>query len=187
MEFVLPRLVFIPVRVLLLTGLSPYCALKRFLYHQICFQKLSLTPREMNESVGSAPTMRIHSDPIREAYGENQSWGIWSGIDLHGCNAATIRDAQKIKEFVYELCNKIAVIRYGECTVVHFGEDPRVSGFSMVQLIETSLISGHFANQTNAVYLDVFSCKYYDPHVVADFAKEFFEAKDMTLNYTLRK
>ena len=141
----------------------------------------------MNESVGSAPTVRAHSDPIREAYEENQSWGIWSGIDLHGCNAAIIRDAEKIKEFVYELCKKIEVNRYGECQVVHFGEDPRVSGFSMLQLIETSLVSGHFANQTNAVYLDVFSCKYYDPQVVAEYAKEFFEAKEYTMNYALRK
>ena len=77
--------------------------------------------------------------------------------------------------------------RFGECVVVDFGEDPRVSGFSMTQLIETSLISGHFANQSNAVYLDVFSCKYYNPHTVAEFAKEFFKAKDYALNYTLRK
>ena len=137
--------------------------------------------------IAASRRVEASEDSLRLEFEENQSWGIWSGIDLHGCNPATIRDAQKIKEFVYELCNKIAVNRYGECSVVHFGEDPRVSGFSMVQLIETSLISGHFANQTDAVYLDVFSCKYYDPHVVAEYAKEFFEAKDMVLNYTLRK
>ncbi len=43
----------------------------------------------------------------------------------------------------------------------------------MTQLIETSLISGHFANKTNTVYLDVFSCKYYDPRAVGEFATEF--------------
>jgi hypothetical protein len=37
-----------------------------------------------------------------------------------------------------------------------------------VQLIETSLISAHFANLTNTVYLDVFSCKPYDPEVVEE-------------------
>ncbi|HEY4517271.1 MAG TPA: S-adenosylmethionine decarboxylase [Candidatus Paceibacterota bacterium] len=127
------------------------------------------------------------TDSLRAEYEENQSWGIWTGIDLHGCNPATIRNAEKIKEFVYELCKRIEVNRYGECVVVHFGEDPRVSGFSMTQLIETSLISGHFANETNTVYLDAFSCKFFNPQVVAEYAKEFFEAKDYTLNYTFRK
>lgn len=77
--------------------------------------------------------------------------------------------------------------RFGECQVVHFGEDERVAGYSMTQLIETSLISGHFANQTNTVYLDVFSCKYFSPEKVAKFSKSFFEAKKHVLNCTLRK
>ena len=64
--------------------------------------------------------------------------------------------------------------RYGETMVIHFGEDERVSGYSMVQLIETSLISAHFANLTNTTYLDVFSCKAYDPDEVAEFSKVFF-------------
>lgn len=127
------------------------------------------------------------SDPIQRNFDKNDSWGIAASIDLHTCNAATIRSAEKIKQFVYELCDRIKVKRFGECTIVDFGEDPRVSGFSMVQLIETSLISGHFANQTNTVYLDAFSCKYFNPKTVAEYAKEFFEASEYKLTYTLRK
>ena len=127
------------------------------------------------------------ADPIKEAYDKKECWGILASIDLHECNPETIRDAEKIKAFVYELCERIAVKRYGECAVVHFGEDPRVAGFSMTQLIETSLISAHFANETNTTYLDVFSCKYFNPQTVADYAKEFFEAKDANLTYTFRK
>ena len=85
------------------------------------------------------------------------------------------------------MCERIDMKRFGETVVVNFGEDERVAGYSMTQLIETSLISGHFANQTNTVYLDVFSCKYYDPNVVAEFAKKFFEATDYDLHYTCRK
>jgi len=76
---------------------------------------------------------------------------------------------------------------YGPCRVVNFGEDEEVAGFSMIQLIETSLISAHFANKTNRVFLDVFSCKYYDPKVVAEFAKKFFKAQKYNLNVHLRK
>ena len=126
-------------------------------------------------------------DPIKRDYEQGDYWGLASSIDLHSCDPDTIRDAEKIKRFVVELCELIDMKRFGECTVVNFGEDPRVAGFSMAQLIETSLISAHFANQTNNVYLDVFSCKYYDPKKTAEFAKKFFQAKDYTLNYTFRK
>jgi hypothetical protein len=45
----------------------------------------------------------------------------------------------------------------------------------MTQLIETSLVSGHFANDTNAAYMDIFSCKNYDPLVMANFTLKFFK------------
>lgn len=124
---------------------------------------------------------------IKADYEAMDAWGLVSSIDLHACNPETIRDAEKIKQFVYELCERIGMKRFGECVVVNFGEDERVAGFSMTQLIETSLISAHFANQTNTVYLDVFSCKFYDPVVASEFAKEFFKASDYTLNVALRK
>ena len=124
---------------------------------------------------------------VREEYQLVNAWGLAAGIDLHGCNPETIRDAEKIKQFVVELCDRIGMKRFGECTVVNFGEDERVAGFSMSQFIETSMISANFANQTNTAYLDVFSCKYYNPYEAAEFAKEFFEAEDYKLSFTLRK
>lgn len=124
---------------------------------------------------------------IKEKAIAEEVWGIASAIDIYNCNPMTIRDADEIKRFVVELCDLIEMRRFGETQVVHFGEDERVAGYSMVQLIETSLISGHFANQSNAVYLDVFSCKPYDPEVVRAFAQEFFGGTDSHLNVTLRQ
>jgi S-adenosylmethionine/arginine decarboxylase-like enzyme len=115
------------------------------------------------------------------------AWGILTSIDIHQCDPGLIRSASAIKEFVVQLCDLIEMKRFGEPMIVHFGEDERVAGYSMTQLIETSLISAHFANQTNNVYLDVFSCKYYDPEKAAEFAREFFKGKDFNLNVALRK
>lgn len=124
----------------------------------------------------------------KQEYETNGSWGILASLDLHNCNPKTIRDAEKIRTFVVELCEKIDVTRFGECQVVHFADhDEDVAGYSMVQLIETSLISGHFANKTNHTYLDVFSCKYFDPSLVETYATEFFEATDCVTTVTLRK
>jgi S-adenosylmethionine/arginine decarboxylase-like enzyme len=124
---------------------------------------------------------------LRGTFEAKEAWGILTSVDLHDCNPETIRSAERIKQFVVELCDLIEMKRYGECQVVHFGEDPRVAGFSMVQLIETSMISAHFANETNNVYLDIFSCKFYEPDVVEEFSRKFFEAKDSHKSYVLRK
>jgi len=91
-----------------------------------------------------------------------------------------------IKAFVVELCELIEMKRFKDTLVVNFGEDERVAGFSMVQLIETSLISAHFANLTNAVYLDVFSCKPYDVALVEEFSERFFEGKRCLTNVRYR-
>lgn len=121
----------------------------------------------------------------REAIAKN-AWGIASSIDIYECNPATIRDADAIRRFVIELCDLIEMKRFGETQIVHFGEDEKVAGYSMTQLIETSLISAHFANLTNAVYLDVFSCKPYLPEIVQEFSENFFEGTHSNLNVTLR-
>lgn len=113
-------------------------------------------------------------------------WGIASSIDIYDCDAESIRDADRIRQFVIELCDLIEMRRFQDTVVVNFGEDERVAGFSMVQLIETSLISAHFANLTNTTYLDVFSCKPYDPEVVAEFARRFFGGSRVITHVNLR-
>jgi S-adenosylmethionine/arginine decarboxylase-like enzyme len=118
---------------------------------------------------------------------DSPPWGLLTCIDLYKCDPDMIRDAQKIRQFVVELCDLIEMKRFGETQVIHFGEDERVAGYSMTQLIETSLISAHFANQTNTTYLDVFSCKTYDPQAVVDYAKGFFRADRVNIQVIQRK
>lgn len=113
-------------------------------------------------------------------------WGILTSLDLYDCDPQTIRDAEKIREYVRQLCHLIAMKPFGECQVVHFGQDERVAGYSMIQLIETSLISGHFANLTNAAYIDIFSCKYYDPEDAARFSQGFFQASSLNVHTAKR-
>jgi len=118
----------------------------------------------------------------KQKYLQNSIWGLLTSIDLFNCDPDLIRDAEAVKRYVYELCDLIGMKRFGECIVVDFGEDPKVSGFSMTQLIETSLISGHFANQSNSAYIDIFSCKWYDQKKAIEFTKNFFKAKRVKAN-----
>jgi S-adenosylmethionine/arginine decarboxylase-like enzyme len=123
----------------------------------------------------------------KQEFDNIKAWGIQSSIDIHHCDPNLIRDADAIKKFVIQLCELIEMKRFGDPVIVHFGEDERVAGFSMTQLIETSLISAHFANQTDNVYLDIFSCKYYEPETAVQFAKNYFKGTDYNLNVVLRK
>ena len=123
---------------------------------------------------------------IKKEFYNTNSWGLSTSVDLYGCNPETIRDARAIKIYVDELCKLIEMKQFGETQIVNFGEEEKVAGFSMTQLIETSLVSGHFVNHSNNDYIDIFSCKYYEPSVVVEFTKKFFEAKDVKMHYILR-
>ncbi|MDK2974575.1 MAG: hypothetical protein PWP08_946 [Methanofollis sp.] len=128
----------------------------------------------------------LSDDEIIKKFKAQGSWGLYTSVDLKDCDPAAIRDADLIRRFIVELCDLIDMKRFGEPTVVHFGPCARVAGYSMTQLIETSLISGHFANDTNAAYLDIFSCKEYGPKQMAGFCKTFFSAGSMTTHVLFR-
>jgi len=123
----------------------------------------------------------------RQMNKEASFWGLSSCIDLYDCDLALMQDAQAIKDFVSQLCDRIKMRRFGDTQVVYFGDEPRVTGFSMIQLIETSLISAHFADASRAIYLDVFSCAAYEPEEVAGFAKKFFKASRYHLKSITRE
>ncbi len=129
--------------------------------------------------------MSDESAIVRE-FREKDAWGLCTCIDLKGCDPATIRDADRIRQYVIEVCDLIKMKRFGEPQVIHFGPNERVAGYSMTQLIETSLISAHFADASCAIYLDVFSCASYVPEDVAQFAAEFFGAKSHQLHVVER-
>jgi len=122
----------------------------------------------------------------KEDYESQNAWGLATSIDLFNCNPETLRDGEKIKKYLIELCELIDMKRFGEPLIVRFGADPIVQGYSAVQLIETSCISGHFAEDSNSIYLDIFSCKYYDLNNVVEFTKEFFGAESVKTNTQLR-
>jgi S-adenosylmethionine/arginine decarboxylase-like enzyme len=143
------------------------------------------TPADSESAIFPSESPAAASIAPEEMVGEGKAWGLCTAVDLQDCNPDLIRNADHIRRYVVELCELIDMKRFGECQVVDFGSG-RVAGYSMVQLISTSLISGHFANDPNNAYLDIFSCKGYDPAVVEAFSKDFFGARRSTATVTLR-
>ena len=55
---------------------------------------------------------------------------------------------------------------------------PHTQGTSAVQFILTSSIVIHALDQLRAVYINIFSCKVYDPKVAEEFSVKWFGAND---------
>jgi S-adenosylmethionine/arginine decarboxylase-like enzyme len=133
-----------------------------------------------------AARLRALDDEFVAQYRAHEPWGLATAIDLAGCDGATIRDPQHIARFVEALCDAIAMRRFGAPIIVRFGADPRVCGYSLVQLIETSLVSGHFAEASDAAYLDIFSCAPYRPYQAAQLCATWFDAASASVSVTMR-
>ena len=114
------------------------------------------------------------------------AWGISTSIDLTDCSLELITNPDHIYNFVRELADYIDMKCFGEPQIVHFGANDRVAGYSLTQLIETSLISAHFANASSRAYIDVFSCKSYDPKSAAEFCSNYFGAKSAKFTSLIR-
>jgi S-adenosylmethionine/arginine decarboxylase-like enzyme len=104
---------------------------------------------------------------------EKTYWGYHLIINAGDCDKAAVTSPATIYEFVTDLVEKIDMVAYGEPQIVHFG-DGNKSGYTLVQLIETSNICAHFCDDSGDMYLDVFSCKPFDKNVVAQLVDDYF-------------
>ncbi|MBN2097868.1 MAG: S-adenosylmethionine decarboxylase [Candidatus Omnitrophica bacterium] len=108
-------------------------------------------------------------------------------IDLHGCNKKIISSRKKLKEYADRLCKLIKMKQYGKTLIPYFGEkEPYTKGYSLVQLIETSSITGHFSEYWERAYINIFSCKEFDHAVARQFTRQFFQAKKVKNRFLIR-
>ena len=113
---------------------------------------------------------------------DNQ-YGLELILDLHGCDVSKFNRGS-IKAYFEQLCDLIDMQRED----LHFWDDvdvanedkqtsPHTQGTSAVQFILTSSIVIHALDQMKAVYINIFSCKVYDPKVAEKFSVKWFGAK----------
>lgn len=113
-------------------------------------------------------------------------WGYHLMLDCAGCDEYAIRDYDVIYAFTKQLVKDIDMVAYGEPQIVNFGSGNK-AGYTLVQLIETSNITAHFVNEDNTMYLDVFSCKEYDPTTVIKLVKQYFDAAKVRPSFITRQ
>jgi S-adenosylmethionine/arginine decarboxylase-like enzyme len=128
----------------------------------------------------------LNDEEVMEKYVKENQWGILTSIDLRDCDPAKIRSKEVISQFAIDLCEYIKMKRFGDPIVVRFGPIPKVEGYSLAQLIETSMISGHFAEDTERAFIDIFSCREYPPMKTAKYCQKYFGAKEMEYSVSFR-
>lgn len=124
-----------------------------------------------------------------------QVYGFELVLDLHGCETELF-NRKHIDKFFTDLCDLIEM----EKCEVHFWDDagvpkeerqtlPHTKGTSAVCFILTSTIVIHTLDILGAVYVNIFSCKLFDPDIATEFTSKFFNAvscKNTFIERTLR-
>jgi S-adenosylmethionine/arginine decarboxylase-like enzyme len=113
-------------------------------------------------------------------------WGYHLIADFGKCVPTSIRCSRNILSFSNTLVKEIDMVAYGQPLLKHFGEGNK-AGYTLVQLIETSNICAHFVEETDDIYLDVFSCKRFDPITVEKVVKQYFAPTTTTKFFMLRQ
>jgi len=112
-----------------------------------------------------------------------QPYGYELILDVHNCNPDTFTRSS-IDAFFTDLCRNIDM----EKCEVHYWDDvgvpideqqtePHAKGISAVCFILTSTIVIHTLDLLKTVYVNIFSCKEYDPEVAAEFTRNWFNGE----------
>jgi S-adenosylmethionine decarboxylase len=137
-----------------------------------------------NERVMDRRTLPIAWKKVCE---NTNPWGMSTAVDLYDCSSKVTKDPDRIKKFVGQMCEMLNIIDTGNTPNVYYDETETAAGFSMTQFIETFGISGHFAHETHAVYLDIFCCNTYEPRELAEFSLSYFQGSHYKMQVALRQ
>ena len=113
-------------------------------------------------------------------------------LDLHGCDPGTFT-RKSISRYFVSLCKLIDMKR----EALHFWDDfdvpvgerqtsAHTQGTSAVQFILTSSIVIHTLDQMGAIYINIFSCKDFDPDIAEQFTVDWFGATDCSARFIER-
>ena len=100
-------------------------------------------------------------------------WGILAAIDLHGCDSGRLADPDSLRAFVPAVIDAIGMRAHGPLALERFG-DGELEGWSALQFIETSSITIHADEVSGRCFVDVFSCRPFEPDIAAAVAVAHF-------------
>jgi S-adenosylmethionine/arginine decarboxylase-like enzyme len=111
--------------------------------------------------------------PRAQGHGALAPWGILAAIDLHDCDRGRLEDPDVIRRSVPAVIDAIGMRAHGPLALDRFG-DGDLEGWSAMQFIETSSITIHADEVSGRCFIDVFSCRPFDPDRAAEVAIAHF-------------
>jgi S-adenosylmethionine/arginine decarboxylase-like enzyme len=115
-------------------------------------------------------------------------WGYHFIADCGGCDAKLMSDYDNVDRWIRKLVQDIDMKPIGEPRIEYTAaEFPDKAGFTVVQVIVTSSIVAHFVDGLGQIYLDVFSCKTFDPEVIERSMQESFGAQKIRKFFLTRQ
>jgi S-adenosylmethionine/arginine decarboxylase-like enzyme len=114
-------------------------------------------------------------------------WGKHLIIDMSAGDRDRVQSAQHISRFVETLVETICMKAYGAPLLEHFAEHlPEAAGYSLVQLIETSAMTGHFCDLSGDA-IDIFSCKDFDAELAVEVVRAAFRPQHINFITLVRQ
>lgn len=121
-----------------------------------------------------------------------KAYGYELILDLHGCDVSTF-NRESLDGYFEKLCK---AIRMEKCER-YFWDDvdvpveeqqtsPHTKGTSAVQFILTSSIVIHTLELLRTAYVNIFSCKEFDPEIAEQITKEWFDSKESRTHFIER-
>ena len=102
-------------------------------------------------------------------------WGQHLALDFNGCPKKLLANKENILNWSKDLVDAIDMVAFGEPVIEHFAtHSNEAAGYTLLQMIETSNIAAHFAENIGQAYIDVFSCKPFDVDVAIHICKKYF-------------
>ncbi len=122
-----------------------------------------LTPHELVDDTAK---------PVR---GKRQHWGYHLILDVSDGNK-NIDDEKAVGAFLKDLVKALKMKAVGEPMIVRT-DDQTGRGLSAVQIITTSSITFHGDDDEWCAYIDIFSCKSFEPQHAIGVVEKYFSPK----------
>ena len=133
---------------------------------------------------------RSRRNQVNEAQGSTPSgvFGFELQLDILGVeDEASMKSPEPLVDFIKAIIQEIGMKAVGDPVVEYTAPDiESLRGYTIVQLIVTSSIILHVVERSRAIYLNVFSCKEFDPKGVKRIAAKQFQTKQVRGKFVRR-